>query len=386
MKKNIAALRKILYILDSITQNLRLGGRMFEIVDDTFQGPVIKVIGVGGGGGNAVSRMYEKGIEGVEFIAINTDAQVLTKLPVPVKVQIGEKLTKGLGAGGKPEIGEQAALEDEPKIREILENSDMVFITAGMGGGTGTGAAPIVAKIAKDMGILTVGVVTRPFDFEGRKRHEYAEAGIKRLKEFVDTLMVIPNQKLITVAPKGLSIIEAFKLADNVLYQAVKGITEVITKPGLINLDFADVKTVMQSGGYALMGTGEAEGEERALTAARKAIDNPLLENVQVEGASRILVNITGGPDLTLDEAYAAAGLIKERAKRDDTNFFFGVTVDESLESTLQVTVIATGFDEKGRPLRGFSTPYHYGRDEKQDNEFGIDINKLLDSLKDDEE
>ena len=359
---------------------------MFEIADDTFQGPVIKVIGVGGGGGNAVSRMFEKGIEGVEFIAINTDAQVLSKLPVPVKVQIGEKLTKGLGAGGKPEIGEQAALEDEPKIREILENSDMVFITAGMGGGTGTGAAPIVAKIAKDMGILTVGVVTRPFDFEGRKRHEYAEAGIKRLKEFVDTLMVIPNQKLITVAPKSLNIIEAFKLADNVLYQAVKGITEVITKPGLINLDFADVKTVMQSGGYALMGTGEAEGEDRALTAARKAIDNPLLENVQVEGASRILVNITGGPDLTLDEAYAAAGLIKERAKRDDTNFFFGVTIDENLEKILQVTVIATGFDEKGRPLRGFSIPYHYGTDGKKEEDFGIDINKLLESLRDEEE
>ncbi|TCK06368.1 cell division protein FtsZ [Phorcysia thermohydrogeniphila] len=361
---------------------------MFEIADDTFQGPVIKVIGVGGGGGNAVSRMFEQGIEGVEFIAINTDAQVLSKLPVPVKVQIGEKLTKGLGAGGKPEIGEQAALEDEPKIREILENSDMVFITAGMGGGTGTGAAPIVAKIAKDMGILTVGVVTRPFDFEGRKRHEFAEAGIKRLKEFVDTLMVIPNQKLITVAPKGLSIIDAFKLADNVLYQAVKGITEVITKPGLINLDFADVKTVMQSGGYALMGTGEAEGEDRALTAARKAIDNPLLENVQVEGASRILVNITGGPDLTLDEAYAAAGLIKERAKRDDTNFFFGVTVDEDLEGVLQVTVIATGFDEKGRPLRGFTSSYSYsyGTEKEQEDAFGIDINKLLESLKEEED
>ncbi|MEO2082831.1 MAG: cell division protein FtsZ, partial [Desulfurobacteriaceae bacterium] len=286
---------------------------MFDIADDIFQGPVIKVIGVGGGGGNAVSRMYERGIEGVEFIAINTDAQVLSKLNIPVKVQIGEKLTKGLGAGGKPEIGEQAALEDEPKIREVLENSDMVFITAGMGGGTGTGAAPIVAKIAKDMGILTVGVVTRPFDFEGRRRQEFAEAGIRRLKEFVDTLMVVPNQKLITVTPKKLSIREAFSIADNVLYQAVKGITEVITRPGLINLDFADVKTVMQSGGYALMGLGEDEGEDRALTAARRAIDNPLLENAQVEGASRILVNISGGNDLTLDEAYAAAGLIKER-------------------------------------------------------------------------
>ncbi|SMP03765.1 cell division protein FtsZ [Desulfurobacterium pacificum] len=362
---------------------------MFDIADEAFQGPVIKVIGVGGGGNNAVARMLEKGIEGVEFIAVNTDAQVLSRIQVPIKVQIGEKLTKGLGAGGKPEIGEQAALEDEPKIREVLEGSDMVFVTAGMGGGTGTGAAPIVAKIAKDMGILTVGVVTRPFDFEGRKRHEYAEAGIKRLKEFVDTLMVVPNQKLITVAAKGTNILEAFQLADNVLYQAVKGITEVITKPGLINLDFADLKTVMQSGGYALMGTGEADGEDRALTAARKAIDNPLLENVQVEGASRILVNITGGPDLTLDEAYAAAGLIKERAKRDDTNFFFGVSIDNNLSGIIQVTVIATGFDEKGKPLRGFSTSYGYSSQtekSKSTEEFDIDIDisKILEELKED--
>ncbi|MEO2068412.1 MAG: cell division protein FtsZ [Desulfurobacteriaceae bacterium] len=353
---------------------------MFDLAEDTFLGPVIKVIGVGGGGGNAVSRMFEKGIEGVEFIAINTDAQVLSKISVPIKVQIGEKLTKGLGAGGKPEIGEQAALEDEPKIREVLQGTDMVFITAGMGGGTGTGAAPIVAKIAKDMGVLTVGVVTRPFDFEGRRRHEYAEAGIRRLKEFVDTLMVVPNQKLLTVAPKSMSILNAFRLADNVLYQAVKGITEVITKPGLINLDFADVKTVMQSGGYALMGTGEASGEERALTAARKAIDNPLLENVQVEGASRILVNITGGSDLTLDEAYAAAGLIKERTKRDDTNFFFGVSIDENLEDTIQVTVIATGFDEKGRPIFGRERNY-FTQAEQKDISFD-DVSKLLEELK----
>jgi len=362
---------------------------MFDIADDLFQGPVIKVIGVGGGGGNAVSRMYEMGIEGVEFVAINTDAQVLMKLPVPIKVQIGEKLTKGLGAGGKPEIGEQAALEDEPKIREVLEGSDMVFITAGMGGGTGTGAAPIVAKIAKDMGILTIGVVTRPFDFEGRRRQEFAESGIRRLKEFVDTLMVIPNQKLLTIAPKDMNILNAFKLADNVLYQAVKGITEVITKPGLINLDFADVKTVMHSGGYALIGIGEASGEDRALTAARKAVDNPLLENVQVEGASRILVNIAGGKDLTLDEAYAAASLIKERAKRDDTNFFFGVTVDDELEGSIRVTVIATGFDEKGRPLYSFSgssrdkAPAPFQTTEATE-ELNLDISKLLEQLKDD--
>ena len=365
---------------------------MFEAAKEEFQGPVIKVLGIGGGGGNAVARMCEKGIEGVEFIAINTDAQVLSKLPVPVKVQIGEKLTKGLGAGGKPEIGEQAALEDEPKIREVLEGADMVFITAGMGGGTGTGAAPIVAKVAKDMGILTIGVVTRPFDFEGRRRQEFAEAGIRRLKEFVDTLMVIPNQKLLTIAPKDMNILNAFKLADNVLYQAVKGITEVITKPGLINLDFADVKTVMHSGGYALIGIGEASGEDRALTAARKAIDNPLLENVQVEGASRILVNITGGSDLTLDEAYAAASLIKERAKRDDTNFFFGVTVDPELEGSIEVTVIATGFDEKGRPMSpGFTSvtgtpktataPFQTG---EAVDELDLDISKLLEQLKED--
>ncbi len=358
---------------------------MFDIVDDNFQGAVIKVIGVGGGGGNAVARMLENGIEGVEFAVVNTDAQVLLKNPAPIKVQIGEKLTKGLGAGGKPEIGEQAALEDEPKIRETIENADMVFVTAGMGGGTGTGAAPIIAKIAKDMGILTVGVVTKPFDFEGSRRKEYAEAGIRRLREFVDTLMIVPNQKLITVAPQGIPLTSAFKLADNVLYQAVKGISEVITKPGLINLDFADVKAVMHSGGYALMGTGEASGEDRALTAARKAIDNPLLENVQVEGASRILVNINGGPDLTLDEAYAAAGLIKERAKRDDTNFYFGVTIDENLEGAIEITVIATGFDEKGRPIfsSGFgkaaTTPFGV---KNETEELELDINKLLEQLK----
>ncbi len=354
---------------------------MFDMADEARQEPVIKVIGVGGGGGNAVSRMIENGIEGVDFVVINTDAQVLKNSPVPIKVQIGEKLTKGLGAGGKPEIGEQAALEDEPKIREVLEGADMVFITAGMGGGTGTGAAPIVAKIAKDMSILTVGVVTRPFDFEGKKRHEYAEQGIKRLKEFVDTLMVVPNQKLLTVASKDLSIVNAFKLADNVLYQAVKGITEVITRPGLINLDFADVKAVMHSGGYALMGTGEANGEERALTAARKAIDNPLLENVQVEGASRILVNITGGKDMTLDEAYAAASLIKERAKRDDTNFYFGIMIDERLEDTIQVTVIATGFDEKvglGRALRIGREPFSTKDDVDSIN---LNIEELLSKL-----
>ncbi|ADU96921.1 cell division protein FtsZ [Thermovibrio ammonificans] len=361
---------------------------MFEPETDTFQGPTIKVVGVGGGGGNAVARMFEMGIEGVEFVAINTDAQVLTSLNVPVKVQIGEKLTKGLGAGGNPQIGEQAALEDEAKIREVIEGSDMVFITAGMGGGTGTGAAPIVAKIAKDMGILTVGVVTKPFDFEGKKRRIYAEEGIKKLREYIDTLMVIPNQKLITVSPKKLSIVESFKMADMVLYHAVKGIVEVITRPGLINLDFADVKTVIQSGGYALIGLGEASGEERALTAARKAIDNPLLENAQIEGASRILVNITGGPSLTLDEAYAAAGLIRERTKRDDTNFFFGVTLDDSMDENLQVTVIATGFDEKGRSRlfsemkEEMSSPFDEKTQETADD-FPFDIKSLLDSLKD---
>ncbi len=349
---------------------------------ESFTKPVIKVVGIGGGGGNAVARMCQKGIEEVEFIAINTDDQVLSKLHVPVKVKIGEKLTKGLGAGGKPEIGEQAALEDEPKIREVLEGADMVFITAGMGGGTGTGAAPIVAKVAKNMGILTVGVVTRPFDFEGRRRQEFAEAGIRKLREFVDTLMVVPNQKLITVAPKGLSITGAFELADNVLYRAVKGITEVITRPGLINLDFADVKTVMQSGGYALIGIGEANGEDRASTAAKKAIDNPLLENVHIEGASKILVNIAGGNDLTLEEAYTAASLVKERAKKDDTNFFFGVTIDPQLEKTIQVTVIATGFDEKGRPIRMFRESKEGEKKEK----LPFEIESIIRKLKEEEE
>ncbi|MCX7832276.1 MAG: cell division protein FtsZ [Actinobacteria bacterium] len=307
---------------------------------------VIKVIGVGGGGTNAINRMIESGLKGVEFIAVNTDAQQLAMSQADLKIHIGEKVTRGLGAGSNPEIGAQAAEESRDKIREALQGADMVFITAGKGGGTGTGAAPIIAEIAKEeIGALTVGVVTRPFGFEGRRRAVQAEEGIKKLKEKVDTLIVIPNDNLLAVADKKTSIIEAFKMADDVLRQGVQGITDLITVPGLINLDFADVKAIMKDAGSALMGIGVSSGDNRAIQAAELAITSPLLEE-SIEGAKGILLNISGGPDLGLYEVHEAAEIISKAAD-PEANIIFGAVIDESLGDQVKVTVIAAGFDKK---------------------------------------
>ncbi len=307
---------------------------------------VIKVVGIGGGGTNAINRMIESGLKGVEFIAINTDAQQLMMSEADYKVHIGEKITRGLGAGSNPEIGQQAAEESRDKIKEVLQGSDMVFITAGKGGGTGTGGAPVIAEIARDeIGALTVGVVTRPFSFEGKRRSIQAEEGIRKLKDKVDTLIIIPNDNLLQVADKKTSMLDAFKLADDVLRQGVQGITDLITVPGLINLDFADVKTIMKEAGSALMGIGMASGENRAVQAAELAITSPLLEE-SVEGAKGILLNISGGPDLGLYEVNEAAEVIVNAAD-PEANIIFGAVIDESLGESVKVTVIATGFDRR---------------------------------------
>jgi cell division protein FtsZ len=312
---------------------------------------VIKVVGIGGGGTNAVNRMIDAGLKGVEFIAVNTDAQALAMCDADVKLQIGDQLTRGLGAGAEPEVGYGAANESRDEIKEALKGADMVFVTAGEGGGTGTGAAPVVAEVAKqEIGALTVGVVTRPFDFEGTQRRRQSDEGIDRLREQVDTLIVIPNEKLLAVVERRTSILDAFKEADNVLRQGVQGITDLITIPGLINLDFADVRTIMQDAGSALMGIGEAGGENRAAEAARHAISSPLLEQ-SVEGATGILLNITGGSDLGLFEVNEAAEIIQS-ATDQNSNIIFGAVVDDGLEDNVRVTVIATGFEaQKSRPL-----------------------------------
>lgn len=305
----------------------------------------LKVIGVGGGGGNAVSSMIDTGvITGVEFIAINTDAQVLLNNKAPTKVQIGEKITKGLGVGGHPEIGAQAAEESLEKIKELLIDTDMVFITAGMGGGTGTGAAPVIAKLAKEAGALTVAIVTKPFTFEGARRMVAAEDGVEKLSEVVDTLIVIPNQRLMDVIDKKMTLLEAFRVVDGVLGQAVHGIADIITMPGLINVDFADVKTIMASAGTALLGIGTGVGENRAQMAARAAISSPLLD-VSIEGARGVLFNIAGGNDLTMFEVDEAAKVISAAAD-PDANIIFGAVVKEDLVDQVRITVIATGFDQ----------------------------------------
>lgn len=313
---------------------------------------VIKVVGVGGGGSNAVNRMIEAGVQGVEFIAMNTDAQALQTSNAPLKIQIGEKLTKGLGAGSNPEIGQHAAEESREEIRAHLEAADMVFITAGMGGGTGTGAAPVVAEVAKELGALTVAVVTKPFAFEGRRRQQQAERGIEELRRYVDTLITIPNDRLLQVIEKRTSMLEAFRLADDVLRQGVQGISDLITVPGLINLDFADVRTIMNGAGSALMGIGKASGDDRASAAARQAISSPLLE-ASIEGAKGVLLNITGGPDLGLFEVNEAAEIIASVADAE-ANIIFGAVIDESLKDEVLVTVIATGFDSAPRPRMRF--------------------------------
>jgi cell division protein FtsZ len=317
---------------------------MIEYVEPV-EGARIKVIGVGGGGGNAVNTMIAAGLPGVEFVAANTDAQALRANLSTVKLQLGEKLTRGLGAGGKPVMGRQAAEEDVERIREHVSGADMVFITAGMGGGTGTGAAPVVARIARESGALTVGVVTKPFTFEGRQRGKQAEEGLRELKANVDTLIAIPNQRLLSVAGRNSSIIETFRKADDVLLQAVRGIADLITVHGLINLDFADVRAIMSEMGMAMMGAAVASGENRAIEAAQRAISSPLLEDVRIEGAQGVLINITGGPDLTLHEVNEAATLIQEEADAD-ANIIFGAVIDESMGDEVRITVIATGFGE----------------------------------------
>lgn len=318
---------------------------MFEFGAEMQQFATIKVIGVGGGGNNAVNRMIAEGLLGVEFIAINTDAQALLSSKADTTLQVGEKLTKGLGAGANPEVGEKAAEESCEEIREAVENSDMVFITAGMGGGTGTGAAPVVAQIAKESGALTVGVVTKPFTVEGRQRMDKAERGIKNLKEKVDTLIIIPNDRLLQVVERQTTLLQAFKTADDVLRQGVQGISNLITQTGLINLDFADVKTIMTDAGSALMGIGVGKGESRAIEAAKMAIASPLLE-ASIDGAKGVLLNITGGVDLGLHEANDAVRVISEVAD-PDANIILGAVVDEGMQDEVQVTVIATGFDQK---------------------------------------
>ena len=313
----------------------------------------IKVIGVGGAGNNAVNRMIESGIRGVEFISVNTDRQALQESKAGTKIQIGEKITRGLGAGANPDIGAQSAEENKSEIAEVLRGADMVFVTAGMGGGTGTGAAPIVAATAKEMGILTIGVVTKPFTFEGKKRLSQAERGVESLKGKVDTLVVIPNDKLLQIIDRKTSIVDAFKMADDVLRQGVQGISDLIAVPGLVNLDFADVKTIMLNTGIAHMGIGRACGENRAEDAAKQAIQNPLLES-SIEGARGVIINITGGANLGLHEVNTAAELI-QRSVDPEANIIFGAVIDETLEEDLVITVIATGF-EKGGQVAG-STP-----------------------------
>ncbi|HHS96724.1 MAG TPA: cell division protein FtsZ [Chloroflexi bacterium] len=310
----------------------------------------IRVVGVGGGGSNAVNRMLEEGIAGVEFVAVNTDAQALMLSNAPVRVRIGDKLTRGLGVGGDPELGRKAAEESVDELHQVLEGSDMVFITAGMGGGTGTGAAPVIARIAREMDALTIGVVTRPFSFEGKKRAEVAAAGIEALKEEVDTLIVIPNDRLLEIVEKRVSLQDAFRLADDVLRQGIQGISELITVPGLINLDFADVRAVMSEGGAALMAVGRASGENRAVEAAQQAISSRLLD-ITIDGARGILFNVTGGPDLTLYEVNEAASIIRETA-HPDANMIFGAVIDEEMKDEIRITVIATGFDREPRRPR----------------------------------
>lgn len=315
---------------------------MFELVDSVPQNAVIKVVGVGGGGGNAVKHMIASNVEGVEFICANTDAQALKDIDARTVLQLGNSMTKGLGAGANPEVGRQAAMEDRERIADILRGADMVFIAAGMGGGTGTGAAPVVAEVARDLGILTVAVVTRPFPFEGRKRMTVAEAGIKELAERVDSLITIPNEKLLSVLGKSTSLLDAFKAANNVLLGAVQGIADLIIRPGLMNVDFADVRTVMSEMGMAMMGTGRATGENRAREAAEAAIRSPLLEDVNLQGARGILVNITAGIDLSLGE-YSEVGSIVEELASSDATVVVGTVIDPELTNELRVTVVATG-------------------------------------------
>ena len=340
---------------------------MFEFVEsDPVNTAKIKVIGIGGGGGNAVNTMISYNLKGVEFIAANTDAQALKASASPIKIQLGAEVTKGLGAGSDPEIGRSAAMETQDPLKQYLAGSDMVFITAGLGGGTGTGGAPIIAQISKELGVLTVAVVTKPFLFEGKRRNQQAEEGIAELRQIVDTLIVVPNQRLLSLGGKNLSLLEAFKRADDILYHAVKGISDLIMVPGLINLDFADVKNIMTGMGMALMGTGISSGDNRAIEAAQKAISSPLLEDNTIQGAHGILLNITGGPDMTLYEINEASSLIQAEA-HEDANIIFGTVVDEAMEDEIRITVIATGFEEAGKKKQAMPSISRFGGHRRED-------------------
>jgi len=323
----------------------RSGRPVFEL-EEAKDNAKIKVIGLGGGGSNAINRVMEARFTGVEFIVANTDVQALRASPAPVKLQLGARLTMGLGAGADPEVGKNAALEDREQIKKLLEGADMVFVTAGLGGGTGTGSAPIVAATAKELGILTVAVVTKPFAFEGRRRSQQAETGLAELRAVVDTLITIPNQRLLAVVDRGTPLVEAFKVADTVLLQAVQGISDLILVPGLINLDFADVRTIMAGMGMALMGAGVGKGEHRALDAAQKAVASPLLDETSIDGARGILINFTGGPDLSLHEVEEAARVVQEAA-HEEAHIIFGAVIDPRLQDEVRITVIATGFSER---------------------------------------
>ena len=326
---------------------------MFEFIEKPGQVAKLKVVGVGGGGCNAINTMIASNLEGVEFISANTDVQALKNSKAPVRLQLGETLTKGLGAGADPHIGKNAALEDIDKIRESLEGADMIFIAAGLGGGTGTGAAPVIAEAAKALGALTVAIVTKPFNFEGKRRRRIADEGLKELADKVDSLIAIPNQRLISVVDRQTSFVESFKMADEVLLHGLKSISELITVPGLINLDFADVKTIMSERGMAFMGIGIASGEDRAKEAARKAISSPLLEDVSINGVRGLLINIAGSSTLSLHEVDEAVSLIQQEAQdAEDSNIIFGAVIDDSLGDKLQITVIATGFDRQADLLK----------------------------------
>ncbi len=334
---------------------------MFQLMEPgNMSSAKIKVIGIGGAGGNAVNTMISYNLKGVDFIAANTDAQALGASSSPIKIQIGAEVTKGLGAGSNPDVGRRSAIETKDMLKNAVEGADMVFITAGLGGGTGTGGAPIVAEISKEMEILTVAVVTKPFLFEGKKRNQQAEEGIEELRKIVDTLIVVPNQRLLSLGGKSLSLLEAFKKADDILYHAVKGISDLIMVPGLINLDFADVKSIMSEMGMALMGTGIASGDCRAVEAAQRAISSPLLEDNTIQGAHGILLNITGGPDMTLFEINEASSLIQSEA-HEDANIIFGTVVDENMGDEIRITVIATGFNEPQKPSQAIKTVSRMG-------------------------
>src|ERR671915_1673517 len=331
-----------------------------KLADENRTGARIKVVGVGGGGSNAVNRMVQVGLEGVEFIVANTDVQALQQNAAPMKIQIGAKLTKGLGAGADPNVGREAALEDTDSLIQALTGADMVFVTTGLGGGTGTGAAPVIASLACELGALTIAVVTKPFKFEGKKRQMQAERGLAALRECVDTIITIPNERLLTIVDRATTLPEAFATADDVLRQAIQGISDLILVPGLINLDFADVKTIMSGMGIAMMGTGTAEGDGRAMSAAQKAIQSPLLEDSSVNGARGVIINVTGGPDMSLMEVNEASCIIQEAA-HEDANIIFGAVVEPTLTGKVKITVIATGFERKGAgrsiPAASLQTP-----------------------------